>query len=67
MLTLGLRWEYYPFGYSDNDKGLRYLNLATGQVLIGGYGNVPRNDGIDTGIGQFLPRVGIAYTVTPRR
>ncbi len=65
MLTLGLRWEYYPFGYSDNNKGLRYLNLATGQVLIGGYGNVPRNDGIDTGIGQFLPRVGIAYTVTP--
>ena len=28
MLTLGLRWEYYPFGYSDNNKGLRYLNLA---------------------------------------
>ncbi len=65
MLTLGLRWEYYPFGYSDNNKGLRYLNLQTGQVLIGGYGNIPRNDGIDTGIGQFLPRVGIAYNVNP--
>ncbi|HXS12782.1 MAG TPA: TonB-dependent receptor [Acidobacteriaceae bacterium] len=65
MLTLGLRWEYYPFGYSDNNKGLRYLNLQTGQVLIGGYGNVPRNDGIDAGIGQFLPRVGVAYTITP--
>ena len=66
MLTLGLRWEYYPFGYSDNNKGLRYLNLATGQVLIGGYGNVPKNDGIDTGIGQFLPRVGVAYNITPQ-
>ena len=65
MLTLGLRWEYYPFGYSDNNKGLRYLNLQTGQVLLGGYGNVPKNDGIDTGFGQFLPRVGLAYNIMP--
>ena len=65
MLTLGLRWEYYPFGYSDNNKGLRYMNLQTGQVLIGGYGNIPRNDGIDAGHGQFLPRVGVAYAITP--
>lgn len=64
-LTLGVRWEYYPFGYSDNGKGLRYLDLNTGNVLIGGYGNVPRNDGIDTGYGQFLPRVGAAYRLTP--
>jgi hypothetical protein len=64
-LTAGVRWEYYPFGYSDNGKGLRYLNLQTGQVLLGGYGSVPRNDGIDTGIGNFLPRFGVAYTITP--
>jgi outer membrane receptor protein involved in Fe transport len=64
-LTYGVRWEFYPFGYSDNDKGLRYLDLATGKVLIGGYGNVPRNDGIDVGFGQFLPRLGVAYRVTP--
>jgi hypothetical protein len=64
-LTIGMRWEYYPFGYSDNGKGLRYLNLATGNVLIGGYGSVPQDDGIDTGFGQFLPRLGIAYRVHP--
>ncbi len=64
-LTLGLRWEYYPFGYSDNGKGLRYLDLNTGNVLIGGYGNVPQNDGIDVGHGLFLPRVGVAYRMTP--
>ena len=64
-LTLGVRWEYYPFGYSDNGKGLRYLDLSTGNVLIGGYGNVPRNDGIDVGNGRFLPRLGVAYRVTP--
>ena len=64
-VTLGARWEYYPFGYSDNDKGLRVLDLNTGNVLLGGYGGVPRNDGIDVGSGQFLPRVGFAYRVTP--
>jgi hypothetical protein len=64
-INLGIRWEYYPFGYSDNNKGLRYLNLNTGNVLIGGYGNVPRNDGVDVGHGQWLPRVGVAYRVRP--
>ena len=63
-LNLGVRWEYYPFGYSDNGKGLRYLNLNTGNVLIGGYGNVPQNDNIDTGSGRFMPRVGFAYRLT---
>jgi outer membrane receptor protein involved in Fe transport len=62
--TLGVRWEYYPFGYSDNGKGLRYLNLATGNVLIGGNGNIPQDDGVDVGGGQFLPRVGLAYRLT---
>jgi len=62
-LTLGVRWEYYPFGYSDNGKGLRYLDLNSGNVSIGGYGGVPNDDGIDTGFGQFLPRVGVAYRI----
>lgn len=61
---LGVRWEYYPFGYSDNGKGLRYLNLQTGNVLVGGNGNVPQDDGVDVGSGQFLPRVGLAYRLT---
>jgi len=61
---IGVRWEYYPFGYSDNGKGLRYLNLSTGNVLIGGNGNVPQNDGVDVGSGQFLPRIGLAYRLT---
>ncbi|HEX7158505.1 MAG TPA: hypothetical protein VF214_05810, partial [Edaphobacter sp.] len=63
--TLGVRWEFYPFGYSDNGKGLRLLNLNTGNVLIGGFGNVPRNDGVDIGGGRFLPRVGVAWRVKP--
>ena len=64
-LSMGVRWEYYPFGYSDNGKGLRVLDLATGNVELGGYGSTPVDDGIDTGIGQFLPRVGFAYRLRP--
>ena len=64
-INVGVRWEYYPFGYSNNNKGLRYLNLSTGNVLIGGYGSVPQNDGIDVGHGQFLGRAGASYRVTP--
>ena len=63
-LNLGVRWEYYPFGYSDNGKGLRYLDLSTGNVVLGGYGSVPQDDGIDAGHGQFLPRIGAAYRLT---
>src|SRR5207248_8380516 len=50
--------------YSDNGKGLRYLDLKTGNVLIGSYGIIPRDDGVDVCSGQFLPRVGFAYRVT---
>jgi len=64
-LNLGVRWEYYPFGYSDNGNGLRWFNPANGNVYIGGFGSVPRDDGIDVGRGQFLPRVGVAYRLTP--
>ena len=64
-LNLGLRWERYPFGYSDNGNGLRWFNPATGNVLIGGNGGVPENDGIDIGHGQFLPRVGVSYRLYP--
>lgn len=60
-LDLGVRWEYYPFGYSDNGQGLRLLNLSTGNVLVGGNGGAPVNDHMDTGGGRFLPRLGAAY------
>ncbi len=65
-LTLGVRWELYPFGYGDNNKGIRYLDLNTGNVLLGGYGSTPVNDGIDVGFGQFLPRLGAAYRIMPK-
>jgi len=64
-VNYGLRWEYYPFGTSDHG-GLKWFDPTTGDVNIGGNGSVPRGDGIDTGSGQFLPRLGLAYRLTSK-
>jgi hypothetical protein len=64
-LTYGLRWEFYPFATADHG-GVRYFDPNTGDVLIGGNGNVPIGDNVDVGYGQFLPRLGIAYRLTPK-
>ncbi len=63
-LDYGVRWEYYPMAYSDHGKGARVLDPSTMQVLIGGYGSVPENDGVQVGPGEFLPRLGIDYKAT---
>jgi len=59
-VSYGLRWEYYPFAITDH-SGVKLFDPSTGNVLIGGFGNTPMNDGVDVGHGQFLPRLGIAY------
>jgi hypothetical protein len=58
--TYGLRWERYPFVTSDHG-GARLLDPTTMNVLIGGHGGVPLDDGVQIGPGLFLPRVGLAW------
>jgi hypothetical protein len=65
-VSYGIRWEHYPFATSDNGHGLRIFDPSTGNVLIGGRGNTPVNAGVDTGSGQFLPRLGIAYRLSSK-
>ncbi len=60
-VTYGVRYEIYPMAYSDHGKGTRVLDLATMNVLIGGYGTTPRNAGVQTGHGLILPRLGLAW------
>jgi hypothetical protein len=59
-VTYGLRWERYPFATSDHG-GVRLLDPSTMNVLIGGHGNVPLDDGVKIGPGLFLPRLGVAW------
>jgi Carboxypeptidase regulatory-like domain/TonB dependent receptor len=65
-VSLGVRWEYYPFGYADQGRGLPVFDPTTGNVLIGGAGNVPLDSGVSVGNGQFLPRIGFAYRLTEK-
>jgi hypothetical protein len=60
-VSYGVRYEVYPMAYSDHGKGTRVLNEATMQVLIGGYGSTPVKDGVQTGHGMILPRLGVAW------
>lgn len=59
-LTYGLRWERYPFPDKDN-TGINRFDPADGLVHTGGLSGVPRNSGAESGPGQFLPRVGVAW------
>jgi hypothetical protein len=61
--TYGVRWEYYPFAKS-NHTGAKFFDPATGNVLIGGVGSVPEDDGVDVGHGMLAPRLGLAYRLS---
>lgn len=67
-LSYGIRYEAYPAPYR-NHTGVYILNPALPQsanVEIGDVNGNPKNAGIDTGFGQFVPRVGLAYRVNDR-
>ena len=64
-LNYGLRWERYPFPTRDTG-GVSRFDPADGNVYTGGLGGVPLDIGASTGIGQFLPRAGVAYRLNDR-
>jgi hypothetical protein len=64
-VNYGVRWEYYPMATADHG-GIKLFDPATGNVLIGGRGNVPLNDGVKVGHGQILPRLGFAYRMASK-
>jgi outer membrane receptor protein involved in Fe transport len=59
-LNFGLRWERYLFPDKDT-TGINRFDPDDGLIYTGGLSGVPRDTGASSGIGQFLPRVGIAY------
>ncbi len=59
-INIGARWEFYPFPTADHG-GVKLFNPATGNVLIGGVGSTPIDNGVDVGWGQIVPRFGLAY------
>jgi len=59
-LNLGLRFEHYPLMTREN-RGLERYDENTNQVILGGLGGNPENNGIEPSYPRILPRVGFAY------
>lgn len=64
-VSLGLRWEYFPL-MTRGDKGLERYDWTTNIVTIGGYGNIPMNNGMTTSNKLFAPRLGVAWRASEK-
>ncbi len=62
-LTLGVRWEAYPFPTRDK-RGLERYDIDTNEMLVCGVGGIPTDCGYDGRINFFAPRFGLAYRAT---
>ena len=64
--TYGIRWEDYT-PESVNAKGNGgFANLSNGVIRVAGFGPYGLNGGINSYLGGFAPRVGIAYQLRPK-
>ncbi|HZT39271.1 MAG TPA: TonB-dependent receptor [Bryobacteraceae bacterium] len=62
-LNLGLRWELYPNRTRSAGLGIESYDPTTNEVLIGGRGGIPRDNGVGYSKKLFAPRVGFAWQV----
>jgi len=60
-LSLGLRWELYPNRTRSAGLGIESYDPTTNDVLIGGRGDIPRDNEVGYSKKLFAPRVGFAY------
>ena len=51
---------------SREDRGIEVLDIPTFNVLLGGVGNVPKNNGIKVSKTLFAPRLGAAYRINEK-
>jgi len=65
-LNYGLRWEDYLPQTAAKAGGAGSFDPSTGDVIVAGIGSVPLNLGVKAYNVGFAPRVGIAYSVTPK-
>ena len=64
-LNLGLRYELITPPVTVNDH-LTNFDFRTGKVIISGVNGTSRTAGVMTDSNNFAPRVGFAFTATPK-
>ncbi|HZQ54252.1 MAG TPA: TonB-dependent receptor [Bryobacteraceae bacterium] len=62
--SLGVRWDYLPFG-TGASRGFETYNFQTNTMYLCGLGSTPRNCGVKVPKKDFSPRVGLAWRATP--
>jgi hypothetical protein len=62
--NLGMRWEYYPMPTRE-DRGLERFDFARNKMMLCGIGDIPTDCGVSISKTMFVPRVGLAYRITP--
>ena len=62
--SLGIRWDYLPFGTGAN-RGFETYNFQTNTMYLCGLGSTPRDCGVKVPKKDFSPRVGLAWRATP--
>jgi hypothetical protein len=60
-LSLGLRWELYPDRTRSAGLGIESYDPTTNEVLVGGRGGIPQDNGVGYSKKLFAPRLGFAY------
>ncbi|MDA2926471.1 TonB-dependent receptor [Acidobacteria bacterium AH-259-G07] len=62
-LSLGTRLENYPIP-TRSGTGFERYDPATNKMLLGGFGNVPKDLGVEVRDIYWAPRLGLAYRLT---
>jgi TonB dependent receptor len=65
-ITYGLRYENYLPQVAAKPGSAGTFDPSTGEAVVAGFGNVPRNMGVKAYNLGFAPRLGIAYQAAPR-
>ena len=60
-VDLGLRWEYWPSSTPHHPAGFSNYNPFNNTLSLAGLGSVPNDQGIDSHLTSFGPRIGVAY------
>ena len=63
-LSLGLRYDYFTPVTPRKAGGIAVFDPNSGDLLLGGLGDVSRSADITTPKNHFTPRLGIAYRLT---
>lgn len=64
-LDLGVRYELWPAATSRFDGQFVNYDPGNNSLLVGGYGDIPRNLGINAS-GHWVPRLGLAYRINEK-